>query len=137
MNNQPLIQPLPPGQKKGKRVVRSSKFEHCHGPYGQDYWLFFFFFWETTGYSKFQSEREKKNQIFRNFQITTLSKIWHNIISAFIATLWTKYAQISNGILKIQQKGRPKDRKPSNNVHVCCFILVFVLDSWLWFDSYF
>ena len=38
MNNQPLIQPLPPGQKK--RQNSRSKSEHCHGPYGQDYyWL--------------------------------------------------------------------------------------------------
>ena len=112
MNNQPLIQPLPPGQKK--RQNSRSKSEHCHGPYGQDYyWLLKISKWE------------KKNQIFRNFQITTLSKIWHNIISAFIATLRTKYAQFSNGNLKIQPKVRPKDRKSSNNVQVCCFILEF------------
>ena len=46
MNNQPLIQPLLPGQKKKKRQNSRSKFEHCHGPHGQDNWLLKISKWE-------------------------------------------------------------------------------------------
>ena len=64
MNNQPLIQPLPPGQKKKAKQsfeVRTLSWS---------LWTRLLLVTQI-----FKVRKKKKIQIFRNFQITTLSKI--------------------------------------------------------------